>query len=125
MEPLDVEALDGSHHVSTREELAELLTTRVDGGNHFEIASSTSPYPMLDLLVAGPVAAVHYFAAEGEMPEQAAGNLADPPDEVEFPHSDHTTLIGTVLLDVATAMVCAEQFAETLRRPTNVEWVEL
>lgn len=127
MHPLDVIVLDVTYTVSTPEELAEVLRARVDGGNHFEIASPTALHPMLDVLVRGPYAVVHYFDGEGAG-DQADGVVADPPDEVEFPFSSRgetLSMPGSVLIDVDTAVDCIEQFAETLSRPTAVGWIVL
>jgi len=85
MHELEVIVLDEPRTVSTPGELAEVIGSRVDGGNHFMIASATCAYPMLDLLVRDQYAVLHYFAREGVAGDQAASNLADPPDEVELP----------------------------------------
>ncbi len=128
MHELEVIALDEPRTVSTPGELAELIGLRIDGGNHFQIAAPDANFPMLDLMVRDPYAVVHYFPREGVAGDQAACNVADPPDEVEFPHSalgDTISMPGSVLVDVATATACAEQFAETRERPTLVDWIEL
>ena len=128
MHALEVIALDEPRTVSTPAELAEVIASRTAGGNHFEIASATAPYPLLDVLVRDPYAVLHYFAREGEAGNQAASNVADPPDEVDFPQSgsgDTISMPGSVLVDVATAAACVEQFADTLARPTVVEWIGL
>jgi len=128
MHELEVIVLDEPRTVSTPRELAEVIGSRVDGGNHFMIASATSACPMLDLLVRDQYAVLHYFAREGVAGDQAASNLADPPDEVDFPHSssgDTMSMPGSALIDVRTADSCVEQFAETLARPTLVDWIEL
>jgi hypothetical protein len=125
---LEVIVLDAPRTVTTRGELAEAIASRVDGGNHFEIASVTSRYPMLDVLVRDPYAVVHYFPTEGMAGAQADREVADAPDEVDFPHSgsgETITMPGSVCVDVATAVECIEQFAETLDRPTSVDWIEL
>src|SRR3954449_676685 len=58
---LEVVVLDESHIVSTPAELIDVMSRRIDGGNHFQIASAASPYPLLDLLVRDRYAAVHYW----------------------------------------------------------------
>jgi len=44
--------------------------------------------------------------------------------EWDIAHSD-VRVPGSVVIAVETANACVEQFAETLSRPTVVEWVEL
>ena len=128
MHELEVIVLDEPRTVSTPGELADVIGSRVDGGNHFMIASATCAYPMLDLLVRDQYAVLHYFAREGVAGDQAASNLADPPHEVDFPHSsmgETMSMPGSILIGVGTAGSCVEQFAETLARPTLVDWIEL
>lgn len=126
MYELDVFALGGQHVVSTGRDLAEALSSRVDNGNHFEIASTTSTWPLLDLLVRDSYVSIHYFPGDGMAGDQAVSNVTDAPDEVDFPHqSGPVTLPGSVLVDLETAVACVEQFAETLARPTLVEWITL
>ena len=114
--------------MSTPAELIDVMSRRIDGGNHFQIASAASPYPLLDLLVRDPYAVVHYWVREGLAGDQADASVLDAPDEVEFPHSsagDTIVLPGSVLIDAARAMSCVEEFARTLSRPTLVDWIEL
>jgi len=113
-------ALDERRVVSTSHELAEAIASRIEGGTHLQIASATSPYPMIDLLVRDPYAVVHYWPHEGVAGDQA--------DEVEFPHSslgDRITMPGLARVDAGTAVACVEQFAETGARPTLVDWIDL
>ena len=117
-------ASDVIHRVSTPADLAEVLGYRIGGGNHFEIAVTASTYPMLDVLVQDQYAVVHYWSREGIAGDQAASTLTDAPAEIEFPHSD-VLMPGSSVIDVATANACVVQFAETLSRPTVVEWTEL
>ncbi len=63
MHELEVFILDEPRTVSTVAELAEVIASRIDGGNHFEIASSSRRFPMLDVVVREPYAVVHYFTA--------------------------------------------------------------
>jgi hypothetical protein len=125
---VEVIALDVIHRVSTPADLAKVLASRVGGGNHFQIAAAAPAYPMLDVLVQDQYAVVHYFPSDAIAGDQAVSTLTDAPAEVEFPHSDlgePLSMPGSVLIDVATANACVEQFAETLSRPTVVEWTEL
>jgi hypothetical protein len=125
---LEVFVLDERRVVSTPHQLAEAIASRIEGGTHLQISSVTSPYPMIDLLVRDPYAVIHYWSHEGVAGDQADSRVADPPEEVEFPHSslgDTITMPGSVLVDVRTAVVCVEQFAQTLSRPTIVDWTEL
>ena len=128
MHVLEVIVLDEPRTVSTPGELAEVLESRTNDGNHFEIASLTSAFPMLDVMVRDQHAVVHFFPREGVAGDQAVSNIVDPPDEVNFPHSalgETISMPGSVLVDVATAVACVMQFAETLERPTLVDWIEL
>lgn len=128
MHELEVFVLDVSHAVSTPAELAGVIGSRVNGGNHFMIASAMSAHPMLDLLVRGGYAVLHYFEVDGVAGDQADGTVDQPPEEVEFPHSrmgDTISMPGSVLIDEQTAIACVEQFAETLQRPTLVDWISL
>ena len=121
---LEVIASDVIHRVSTPADLAEVLAYRIGGGNHFEVAVTASAYPMLDVLVQDQYAVVHYWSREGIAGDQAVSTLTDDPAEVEFSHSD-VLVPGSVVIDVETANACVQQFAETLSRPTVVEWAEL
>jgi Immunity protein Imm1 len=121
---LEVIALDVIHRVSTPADLAEVLRYRIGGGNHFEVAVTASAYPMLDVLVQDQYAVVHYWSMEGIAGDQAVSTLTDAPAEIEFSHSD-VLMPGSVVIDVETANACVEQFAETLSRPTVVEWTKL
>ena len=121
---LEVIALDVIHRVSTPADLAEVLRYRIGGGNHFEVAVTASAYPMLDVLVQDQYAVVHYWSREGIAGDQAVSTLKDGPAEIEFPHCD-VSMPGSSVIDVETANACVEQFAETLSRPTVVEWTEL
>jgi hypothetical protein len=121
---LEVIALDVIHRVSTPADLAEVLRYRIGGGNHFEVAVTASAYPMLDVLVQDQYAVVHYWSMEGIAGDQAVSTLTDAPVEIEFSHSD-VLMPGSVVIDVETANACVEQFAETLSRPTVVEWTKL
>ena len=128
MHQLEVVVLDESHVVSTEAELVQVMALRTDGGNHFQIASTASLYPMLDLLVRDPYAVVHYWVHEGIAGDQADARVLDAPEEVAFRHSsagDTITMPGSVLVMVNTAMSCVEEFARTLSRPTLVNWIEL
>ena len=109
--------LDERCVVATPHELAAAIASRIEGGTHLQIASTSSPYPMIDLLVRDPYAVIHYWPHEGVAGDQADSNVTDPPEEVEFPHSslgDTITMPGSVLVDVGTAVACVEQFAKTL-----------
>jgi hypothetical protein len=121
---LQVIASDVIHAVSTPADLAEVLGKGIGGGNHFEVAVTASAYPMLDVLVQDQYALVHYWSREGISGDQAVSTLTDAPAEVEFSHSD-VRVTGTVVIAVDPAHACVEQFAETLSRPTVVEWAEL
>lgn len=125
---LEVFVLDERRTVSMLSELAEVIASRVDGGTHFEIATASSSFPMLDVMVRDPYAVVHYFAHDGATGDQAASNIVEPPEAVTFPHGAlgaTITMPGSVLVDAATAMACVVQFAQTLSRPTLVGWIEL
>jgi hypothetical protein len=128
MKRVEVIGVDATIEAGTPEELDRALAARVGDGNHFMIVAVGDRYPMLDVMVAGRYAAVHFFAEEGGGSDQAASNLEDAPDEVHFPHSamgDVLTMPGDVLIDVSTANRCVHEFAATLRRPTAVGWIEL
>jgi hypothetical protein len=128
MHELEVIVLDEPRTVTTSDGLAEVIATRIDGGNHFEISSATSLFPMLDVLVRDPYAVVHWFPCDGDAGAQACSDVAEPPEEVLFPHSalgEGITMPGSVLVEVATAEACVEQFADTLSRPTLVDWIEM
>ena len=116
-------ASDVIYRVSTPADLAEVLGYRI-GGNHFEVAVMASTYPMLDVLVQDQYAVVHYWSREGVAGDQAASTLIDAPAEIEFLHRD-VLMPGSSVIDVATANACVVQFAETLSRPTVVDWTEL
>jgi len=125
---LEVCVLDEPRTVSTLNELAEVLASRIDGGNHFEVASVSSTFPMLDVMVQGSYAVVHYFAFDGAAGEQATSNVEGGPEEVAFPHSalgERIVMPGSVVIDSGTAIACIEQFAQTLSRPTLVGWIDL
>ncbi len=64
MQNLEIFDFEGRQDASSAEQLHRALCRRCDGGNHFEIAAFGRPYPMLDLMVSGDLAVVHYFAAE-------------------------------------------------------------
>ena len=128
VEQLEVCVLDEPRTVSTSDELAEVLAMRIDGGNHFEVASATSTFPMLDVMVHGSYPVVHWFAHEGATGEQAGSDVDEAPEEVAFRHSalgEMITMPGSVLVDAGTATACIERFAETLSRPTLVGWIDL
>lgn len=128
MHELEVIVLDDPRVISTPDELSAVLVAGSGEGNHFMIASATAQYPMLDLLVRDDYAVLHFFDEAGEAGHQAVSNVSEPPDEVEFPDSsmgDTLSMPGSVLIDTATAVRCVEEFAETLARPTLVEWTEL
>jgi hypothetical protein len=125
---LEVIVLDEPRTVTTSDVLAALIATRIEGGNHFQISSATAPFPMLDVLVQEPYAVVHWFPRDGDAGAQACSDVAEPPQEVVFPLSalgDGITMPGSVLIEVATAEACVEQFADTLSRPTLVDWIEM
>jgi Immunity protein Imm1 len=128
MHELEVVVLDEPRTVTTADELSEVIASRIAGGSHFEISSATARYPMLDVLVQEPYAVVHWFPRDGDAGAQACSDVAEPPEEVAFPHSalgDRITMPGSVLIEVATAEACVEQFAATLSRPTLVDWIEM
>jgi Immunity protein Imm1 len=128
MHELEVVVLDEPRTVTTPDELSEVIASRIAGGSHFEISSATTRYPMLDVLVQEPYAVVHWFPRDGDAGAQACSDVAEPPQEVAFPHGalgDRITMPGSVLIEVATAEACVEQFADTLSRPTLVDWIEM
>ena len=125
---LEVVVLDKPRTVTTSKGLAEVIASRIGGGIHFQISSATAPFPMLDVLVQEPYAVVHWFPRDGDAGAQARSDVAEPPEELTFPHSalgDGITMPGSVLIEVATAEACVEQFADTLSRPTLVDWIEM
>ncbi len=129
MHALEVIVLDEPRTVTTRGELAEVIASRVDGGNHFEIASATSRVSDARRAGTGPVRRGPLLRPTRARPAtKPTVEVADAPDEVDFPQSgsgETITMPGSVLVDVATAVECVEQFAETLDRPTSVEWIGL
>ena len=85
MHQLEVFVLDERRTASTPSELAEVIASRIDGGNHFEIASASAGFPMLDVLVRDPYAVVHYFTVDGAAGDQAASNVVGPPAPCSCP----------------------------------------
>jgi len=65
MQDLEIFDFEGRQEPSSAEQLHRALSRLFDGGNHFEIPAVGRTYPMLDLMVSGDLAVVHYFAAEG------------------------------------------------------------
>lgn len=128
MTTLDVYVLDEQHTVADAAALAVLIASVAPAGSHLEIAAEGSPYPMLDLLVRGDLAVVHYFAHDGGVPTQASEPVGNAPDEVDFPTNatrEVITMPGSTAVSLAAAVRCASEFAEALQRPTSVGWEEL
>lgn len=124
---IEVVALDELHTVWTTASLTALLHSRREHGGHFQLSALGAPFPVLDILIAGDVAAVHYFPCAKTAGYQALGTIADAGD-AEFPETargERIRLPGSVLLEVEAALRCAAEFAETNDRPTVVDWVGL
>lgn len=125
---LDVYVLDELQRVADPEALAALVTTTAQAGGHLEIAVADTSYPMLDLLVRGELAVVHFFPSDGDVPVQASGNVEDAPEEVDFPSNatgEVITMPGSTTISLPAAVRCAVEFAETRQRPTSILWEEL
>jgi len=128
MQFLEIFDFEGRQEASSAEQLHRALSRRFDGGNHFEIAAVGRQYPMLDLMVSGDLAVVHYFAAEGSAGTQSIGDVGDAVETVEFPEDRAGatfTMPGSTVVSMATAISCAEEFSIDLQRPTAVTWFEL
>ena len=82
---------------------------------------------MLDLMVSGDLAVVHYFAAEGSAGAQSIADVRDSAETVEFPEERAGTFAmpGSTVVSVTAAIRCAEEFSSDLQRPTAVVWFEL
>jgi hypothetical protein len=125
---LTITDLEGTHPVSTPDELAAVLAHRRRGANHFLISSPDADYPQLDVIVRDDVALLHYFPAEGLAGDQSRSDLPGAPELVEFPENLTGEVIqvpGSAVVDAATAIRCVEEFAERLARPTLIGWLEL
>jgi hypothetical protein len=85
MHDLEIYDFGGRQEASSVERLHRTLGRRFDGGNHVEIAAVGRTYPMLDLMVSGDLAVIHYFAAEGSAGAQSIGDVGDAAETVEFP----------------------------------------
>lgn len=128
MHALTIADLAATSVVSTPSELADAITRRFDGANHYMIASVDAAFPMLDIMLRDEYAVIHYFESEGVAGDQSVSNVADPPDDVAFPENltgASLSMPGSVVIDVATATRCVEQYAENLARPTRITWLEL
>ena len=128
MHDLEIFDFEGRQEASSAEQLHLALSRRFDGGNHFEIAAFGSMYPMLDLMVSGDLAVVHYFAAEGNAGAQSVGNLGHAAETVEFLENRagaRFTMPGSTVVRMMTAIRCAEEFSIDLQRPKAVVWFEL
>ena len=128
MQALEIFDFEGRHEASSPQQLHLALSRRFDDGNHFEIAAVGRTYPMLDLMVSGDLAVVHYFPVEGKAGAQSIGGLGLSAEVVEFPE-DRTgatfTLPGSTVIPISTAMRCVEEFSVDLQRPRAVTWLEL
>ena len=87
MQDLEIFDFEGRPEASSAEQLHLALNRRFDGGNHFEIAAFGRTYPMLDLMVSGDLAVIHYFAVEGNAGAQSIGDLGHVAETVEFPEN--------------------------------------
>jgi hypothetical protein len=128
MHSINVIDLEGSRTVATADDLAGALARRINGSNHFLLSGVGANYPLLDVLVRDDLAMVHYFASEGAAGSQSVSTRDDLPEEVEFPENmtgEPVPMPASVVIDARTAIRCIEQFAETLSRPTLIDWVEL
>lgn len=128
MHDLEIFDVGGRQEASSTEQLHRALSRRFDRGNHFEIAARGSSYPMLDLMVSGDLAVVHYFPAEGNAGAQSIGDPGSGAELVEFPDNGlgaTVTMPGSTVLSLTTAIRCAEEFSIDLQRPTTITWYEL
>jgi hypothetical protein len=128
MQHLEIFDFEGRQDASSAQQLHLALSRRSDGGNHFEIAAFGRPYPMLDLMVSGDLAVVHYFAAEDNAGAQSITDLGDAAKTVEFPENRAGatfTMPASAVVCMTTAIRCAEELSIDLQRPTAVTWFEL
>jgi hypothetical protein len=126
MQALSVSDLNGTSVVSTSAELMDALSRRVAGANHFLLAPVGAEHPQLDVLVRDDVAVLHYFRGDESSNAQSLSDRAVA--EVLFPDNltgELVQLPGSAAIDAAVAMQCVAQFAESLARPTLVDWFDL
>jgi hypothetical protein len=76
---LEVLVLGERRTVSTLSELAEVMASRIDGGNHFEIAWASSGFPALDVMSRDPCAGMRYFAHDGATETKRARTSSNRP----------------------------------------------
>lgn len=98
--------------------------------NEFHITHGDAEYPMLDVLVTGDLAALHYFPREGHPGFRAAGNLAglEQWEITVFDISacgDTIGVLNDAVMPVARALAAAKEFLTSDQLPQSVEWFEL
>lgn len=92
-------------------------------GDELWVSGQDMAYPCLSILVKGQYACVHYFKNDEGAVWQSCGDFHE--GVVFLAGSEEWTAPEYVIIPFEKAVVCLEEFWDTLKRPQCIEWDRL
>jgi CRISPR/Cas system-associated endonuclease Cas1 len=128
MNRLNVEDFGGKVVVQNQAELEQALFRRYEGENEIWVFPESESWPALALMINGSHACIQYFPKEGHpgFISQAEGAIdksywqmfhVNKTEEQEMP--------GSTVVPESSALNAAKEFAEDLKLPSILRWLEL
>lgn len=120
----------GEIEVETSGELHDALRRRSElNSNNFYLWHPPEKYPLLNILVKGDLAYIHFFDTEdsaGRHPHTTLDMDLDGCTVFCHGHPGNTTEVWNgMVLPLSTVLEASEQFLEKAELPTCIEWEEL
>jgi hypothetical protein len=108
---------------------AALSKRHGDGLNSFWLSHGAEEFPVINILVKGDLAYVHYFPKERHPGFASAAKIPGPrPDETsvffEYP-TEQMWILNGALIPFSGALKAAREFALSATRPNCIQWSKL
>lgn len=117
---ITVSTMYGDTLCRSKSEVKKIITDSLNNEIWLNIGSE---YPCLAILINGKYACIHYFENNNGVSFQSVGNVNK---EVAFiAGGTEWTAPTEAVVTLDEAVMCAENFIDTLSRPEYIEWTEL
>ena len=115
-------SVEGDFQYETKEEIAGHIRRSTALPFDDIWLSGDSEYPCLAVLVNGDMACVHYFEEDGIM-WQSCGDFSK--GTVFLAGGEEWYAPADTVVSIESAICCAEEFFDSMKRPDCIEWQRL
>ena len=130
MADMRIEDYDSDREATDPTDIDAALSKRHgDGLNSFWLSHGAEEFPVINILVKGDLAYVHYFPKDRHPGFASAAKVLGPrPDETsiffEYP-TEKMWILNSALIPFSDALKAAQEFAASKTMPKCIQWSEL